>query len=241
MVNERELFIRTVVVDGTEESFKTALTRSILGVTFRKNKRYGKVFYQHRMHNVAVTQRLCDWIYEFLLAKTPLKNMSQYKIKTELVIKWNSTGKILGASDVRASIFLKMGDLSVKELKIYEEHEKVKIDFFYSTIDAASPVLREQLFEIIEAMGKENFDVTEYDFQDDNGKKMAELYSVKRVPTVVINDGKFENPDEKELRSRIELAFAPQVEANEANFALEPNTRVAAETLVSDIKSKFSN
>jgi glutaredoxin len=237
MVSERGLLIRTVVVDGTEESFKTALRRSILGVTFRKNKRYGNEFYQHKIHNIAVIEQLCKWLYEYLLAETPLKNMSQFKVKTELFIKWSQTGKILGASNIKTSIYLKMGDLSVKDITIFEEHEKIKVDFFFSNIDAASPIVKEQLLKMKEDLGEENFDYKEYNFQNDEDRKTAVSYGVNRVPTVVINDEKIENPNERDLRSKIEAAFTTQIEVKGANFMLEPNTDAVVEKLASKIRT----
>lgn len=240
MTDERGQLIRTIVVDGDEKSFRTALTRSILGVTFRKNKRKGKEFYNQRIHNLAVTRQLCDWLYELLLAKTPLKNMSQFKIKAELFIRWDKSGKILGASNVGVSIYLKMGDLSVKELQIFRKNERIKIEFFFSTIDAASPVLRTELLDLMKEMGRENFDFSEYNIQDEKDRKIADLYHIKLVPSVAINDEKFENPDEKEMRSRIQLAFTPQVQEAGANFKLDSHTKLAVETVASEIRTKFA-
>ena len=236
MVSERGLLIRTVVVDGTEESFKSALRRSILGVTFRKNKRYGNDFFQHRFYNIAVTDRLCQWLYEYLLTSNPLQNTSQFKVKTELFIDWNSTGKILGASNVKVSTYLKIGDLSVKNLKIQEEHEKVKIDFFYSDIDAASPVVNEKLDEIMQSADRENFIFAKHDFQNETARQIASTYGVTKVPTVIINDQKFENPSEKDLRSRIDVAFAPQVIAEKENFKLEPMSDIIIHRLSEQLK-----
>lgn len=237
MVSERGLFIRTVVVNGTEESFKAALRRSILGVTFRKNKRYGSEFYQHKIHNIAVTEQLCKRLYEYLLADTPLKNMSQFKIKTELFVKWSPTGKILGASNIKTSIYLKMGDQSIKDITVFEQQEKIKVDFFFSNIDAASPIVKEQLLKLRESLGKENFIYKEYDFQNDEDRKMAVSYGVNRVPTVVINDEKIENPNERDLRSKIEAAFTTQIEVKGANFVLEPNIEAVIDKLASKIKT----
>ena len=91
MKNERELEIRTTIVDGNYESFKAALTRSILGVTYRKFKRKGKEFYKHRKHNESVAKRICDWFYEYLRSKTP--NISNFKIKTDLTLRWTKLVK----------------------------------------------------------------------------------------------------------------------------------------------------
>jgi hypothetical protein len=218
---ERSLDIQTIVVDGTEDAFKTALRRSILGVTFRRNNRYGAKFYQHKNHNAAIVEHTCEWLYEYLLAKNILKNMRQFKLKTKLKVTWDSTGKIIKISDIKSTIYLEIGDVEVQELQIYEELEKVKIDLFFSNIDAASPVLREQIRNLIENKGATNFIFNEYDFMDrPKNDDYIKSYEIYRVPTVVINDKKFINPDAKELQARMQAAFAPKVQAIDANFTL---------------------
>ena len=221
MGNESEMEIRTIIVDGTYESFKAALTRSILGVTYRKFKRKGKEFYQHRKHNESVTQRICDWFYEYLRSKTPLKNISDLKIKTSLTLRWDKTGKILGFRNAKVVIYSKIGELNVKELEIHKKREKVKIDLFYSTIDISSQKIRKILPEILKSLGEENFDYNEYDFLSKKGKEMAKIYSVTHVPTVVIDNMILENPDEKKLRSEIENAFTLSVLSRGVEFKLE--------------------
>jgi hypothetical protein len=222
MKNERELEIRTIIVDGNYESFKAALARSILGVTYRRFKRKGKEFYQHRKHNESVTKRICDWFYEYLRSKTPLRNISDYKIKTNLTLRWDRTGKILGFKNATVTIYLKVGELKVEELKIHKKREKVKIDLFYSEIDVSSQKIRELLPNILKTLGEEHFDYREYDFLSEEGREMAKIYSVERVPTVVIDNITLENPDEKKLRSEIENAFTLSVLSSGVEFQLEP-------------------
>jgi len=234
MRNESEMEIRTIIVDGTYESFKAALTRSILGVTYRKFKRKGKEFYQHRKHNESVTQRICDWFYEYLRSKTPLKNISNLKIKTSLTLRWDKTGKILGLKNVTVSIYSKVGELTVQELQIRKKQEKVKIELFYSEIDVSSQKIRELLPNIIKSLGKENFDYNEYNFLTDKGKKMAKIYSVERVPTVIIDDMKFENPNEKQLYTEIENAFTLKVLPAGVKFQLEPKIKQTIETILKE-------
>ena len=230
MKNEKELEIKTTIVDGNYESFKAALTRSILGVTYRKFKRKGKEFYQHRKHNESVTKRICDWFYEYLRSKTP--NISDFKIKTDLTLRWDKTGKILGFRNAKVVIYSKIGELNVKELEIHKKREKVKIDLFYSTIDISSQKIRKILPEILKSLGKENFDYNEYDFLSKKGKEMAKIYSVTHVPTVVIDDMILENPDEKKLRSEIENAFTLSVLSSGVKFKLEPRIKESIEPIL---------
>jgi len=220
MKNERELEIRTTIVDGNYESFKAALARSILGVTYRRFKRKGREFYQHRKYNESVTRRICDWFYEYLRSKTRL-NISDLKLKTDLTLRWNKSGKILGFKNATVAIYLKVGELKVQELKIQKKREKVKIDLFYSEIDISSQKIRELLPNILKTLGKEHFDYKEYNFLSKEGKEMANIYSIERVPTVVIDNVILENPDEKRLRSEIENAFALSVLSNGVEFRLE--------------------
>ena len=230
MKDEKELEIRTTIVDGNYESFKAALTRSILGVTYRRFKRKGAEFYQHRKHNESVTKRICDWFYEYLRSKTP--NISNFKIKTDLTLRWDKTGKILGFRNAKVVIYSKIGELNVRELEIHKKREKVKIDLFYSTIDIPSQKIRKILPEILKSLGKENFDYNEYDFLSKKGKEMAKIYSVTHVPTVVIDNMILENPDEKKLRSEIENAFTLSVLSRGVEFKLESKIKESIEPIL---------
>jgi len=228
MSKTKELRINTVIVNGDFDSFKAALNRSILGVTFKKFKRKRSRFYQHRVHNTAITQEICDWLYAYLLANQHLgvgKNLRDFKLRTNLTVTWDETGKILGVSDVEVSIYSEVGKLSVDILEPREKSEKVKLDLFYSNIDIASQKIRSELPNIIEALGEENFHYVEHDFLG-KGKESAQLWNVKHVPTVIINDEKrLENPDEKELRQEIEGAFAPDIKPIGPRFEFAEATK----------------
>jgi len=212
MEKGRSLTIHTTIVPGRYENFKAAFSRSVLGVTFKKFKRKGKDFYQHRIHNEKVTNNVCTFLYERLMEKT--KSISNYELKTDLTIHWSETGKILRISNIKVKIFLKAAELEVDEIRVQKKLEKIVVDLFYSDIDAASKKLKKVISEIIDSIGKENFEYHEWNLLDTKGKEMAKKYGVKLAPTIIINaDPKriFENPDERLLRNEIEELYVPEI------------------------------
>jgi len=231
MIRAKELEIRTVIVSGERSSFKAALSRSILGVTFKKFKRRRQEFYKHRVYNEAVTESVFDWLYESLLMY--LRNIGDLEIKTNLKPKWDENGKILAVSNIIVSVYMKVGELKLSELKVYERFKDVKIDLFYSEIDARSKKLRSVLPNLMKSLGEANFVYKQYDFLKPKGKKMAEAYKIETVPTLVINaETVLVDPDEKELRQEIERAFAPAVEPSERpQFTFDPSMKPNVELL----------
>lgn len=231
MSRTRVLDIRTVIVSSTRKSFKAALSRSILGVTFKKFKKKKREFYRHRAHNEAVTESIFNWLYEYLL--THLRNLSDLEIKTYLKLIWNDNGKILAVSDITVPIYMKVGELKVDKLQVCEKIKNIKIDLFYSDIDARSKKLRLDLPQLIESLGKENFDYSEHNFLTSAGKEIAEAYKIETVPTVMINaETRLVDPDEQRLRQEIEKAFAPTVEpSTNPQFVVDPRMEPNVESL----------
>jgi len=235
----KELEINTVIVDGDFRSFKAAFSRSILGVTFRKFKRKRSEFYQHRAHNEAVTQHTQKWLYEYLLTETNLKNVSDFKLKTNMVIEWDKDGKILGIKNVAIVVYMKVGELTVDRIDFHKKSETIAIDLFYSKIDAASHKLRSLLPDLVDSWGTENFDYKEHDFLTKKGEEIAKAYNVVRVPTVVINaENSIENPDERTLRQEIQKAFSPKIVESNPEFAFELIKKPAASLLSKLVPAK---
>jgi len=224
MDKSRSLSIHTVVVRGDFESFKAAFSRSVLGVTFKKFKRKGRDFYQHRVHNEKVTSSVCNFLYEYLMRET--QNMSSYDLRTDLTLHWNETGKILGLSHIKVMVFLRAAELEVDSIEVQKKLDNIVIDLFYSDIDAASQKLKNKISEVIDSIGKENFKYNEWNILDKRGKEMADKYGVKLAPTIIINaDPKrmFENPDERTLRNEIEELYVPEISESIPRF--EKNER----------------
>jgi hypothetical protein len=232
MVN-KELEIHTVIVDGDFKSFKAALSRSVLGVTFRKFKRRRSEFYQHRVHNDAVVQLVEKRLYEYLLTQTNLRNISDLKLKTDMTIEWEENGKIEAFKNIAVRVYMMVGELIIENLKFQKDMETVSIDLFYSEIDASSQKLRSLLPTLLESVGKDSFVYKEFDFLTDQGRKMASAYGVEKVPSVVINaeSPPIENPDERKLRQEIERAFSPKLITTKPEFSLEPIKKPVAELL----------
>jgi len=220
------------VVHGDFESFKAAFTRSVLGVTFKKFKRKGKKFYQNRVHNVKVTNSVCNFLYEYLMEKT--RNISNYELKTDLTLHWDDTGKILKFSDIKVTLFLRAGELKVDEIKVQKKLESITIDLFYSDIDAASQRLRNKILEIMDSIGRENFQYHEWNILDKKGKEVAEKYGVKLVPTIIINANPelmLENPDEKTLRNEIEDLYVPKIDESIPQFTINEELKPTIRSL----------
>jgi hypothetical protein len=226
------LAIHTIVVRGDYESFKAAFARSVLGVTFKKFKRKGRDFYQHRVHNEKVTNSVCNFLYEYLMRET--QNMSNYDLKTDLTLHWNETGKMLMMSNIKVAIFLRAAELQVDEVRVQEKLENIVIDLFYSDIDAASKKLKIKIAEIVDSIGKETLEYHEWNLLDKKGKEMAEKYGVKLAPTVIINaDPKlmFENPDERTLRSEIEGLYVPEIDESIPRFERNEKAKTSMQFL----------
>jgi len=232
MDKSKVLAIHTIVVRGDYESFKAAFSRSVLGVTFKKFRRFGRDFYQHRVHNEKVTNSICNFLYEYLMRET--QNMANYDLKTDLTLQWDDKGKILKISNIKVTIFLRAAELQVDEVRVQKKLENIVIDLFYSNIDAASQKLKTKISEIIDSIGKENFEYNEWDILDKKGKEMAEKYDVKLVPTVIINaDPKlmFENPDERMLRNEIEELYIPEIEESIPKFERNEKAKTSIQYL----------
>jgi hypothetical protein len=206
----KEMQIKTVIVEGDPNSFKVALSRSILGVTFMKFKRLKTEFFVHRNHNLSVTQNIFNVLYELLLKD--LRNLSTWKLKTDFTTNWTDTGKITGASDITIAVYMKVGELKVGKLEVLDEFKNVRVDLFYSETDFASQKLRDILNQTKNELGEESFIYHEYEFSKDASREMAQALNVKGTPTVVINaENKLENPTPKELVEKIDAAFSPMV------------------------------
>ncbi|MDR2202978.1 MAG: hypothetical protein LBE76_01470 [Nitrososphaerota archaeon] len=244
MTQRKTFEINTVIVKGDEDSFKAAINRSVLGVTYTKFKRKHGEFHQHSVHNAAITKQICNWLYEYLLNKSELRtereSISDFKLRTTLSLNWDSTGKITGVSGIKLCVYSEIAELNVDELVLVGKPGQIKVDFFFSTIDDQSITLRTNLPTLLESMGKENFDYNEHDYLTDEGRNMAHVFKVDRVPTVVIDDKIVVNPDVKKLRKELEGAFSPKIDAKGINFNfVKPTTNTLPKNLT--INKKVSN
>lgn len=181
------------------------VTKMILAVTYNKYKRKKGLYYQHNQHNTLVARRLTEDLYAKLLE---LKDLNEYYVTVDFDMSWNSTGRITGASDIDVSIYLPVGKLTARSLQIYRTTDKVKLEVFVSDVDSGSKSLLELMAEIKKQYGEESFDYQEHRLLNDaDYKKYTKPYGIDLVPTVVINDKKFEKFTESQLRSNIEAAI----------------------------------
>jgi hypothetical protein len=162
------------------------------------------------------------------------QNMSNYDLRTDLTLHWNDTGKILKISNIKVTIFLRAAELQVDEVRVKKKLENIVIDLFYSDIDAASQKLKTKISEIIDSIGKENFESHEWNILYEEGKEMAEKYGVKLAPTVIINADprlKFENPDERLLRNEIEDLYIPEIDESIPRFERNEKAKTSMQYL----------
>jgi glutaredoxin len=196
--------LHTTVWNCTENDFKKKVTKLILGVTYSRYKRKKGLYYQHNQHNTLVARRLTEDLYAKLLE---LKDLSEYYVTVDFDMSWNSTGRITGASEIEVSIFMPVGKVTARSLQIYKTTEKVKLEVFVSDVDSGSKSLLKLVAEIKKQYGEESFDYQEHKLNAADYKKYAKPYGIDTVPTVVINDKKFEKFTESQIRSNIEAAI----------------------------------
>ncbi len=204
-MNNPEQHLHTTVWYCTEKDFKNTVSRMILGVTHNKFSRKKGQYYQHNQHNRFAVRRLTDDLYAKLLE---LKDLSTYYVTVDFDISWNSTGKITGASGISVGIYTPVGKVTANELKVFRTNDKVKLDVFISDLDSGSKHLLNALSEIKKQYGEDSFEYQEHKLLNDaDYKKWSDSYGVTYVPTILINEKKFENPSDSVLQSNVEVAI----------------------------------
>lgn len=213
--------IRTTVVAGDYESFKAALARSIMGVTWKKFARNKTNFFRAQAYNTAVVNAVCRKLYEALqsnLQGVPLKYL---RLTTILKISWEQDGRIQRITDIRVSVYHMVGDLSVASTKITAGNQKVSVIFIYSSLDFASQDLKKELDKLEREIGKDFFQIENLDIANPAHRKKTEALGVKLAPAVVINDKVLENPSKIALIGLISQAFSPLVIIEDSRFSRE--------------------
>jgi hypothetical protein len=217
-----EMDIRTTIVAGDYDSFRAALTRSIIGVTFKKFKRLGARFYATKADNVTIVDATCKRFYEELQHNLPNVPLKHLRIATAMRLKWDRDGRILDLSNVRVSVYQAIGELSVASANIVRRSQRVKVDFFYSSVDFQSQTAKKELDLLEQEIGREYFERRDHDFLNPTEKKIADKMRVKGVPAVVFNDGEpLENPSKMSLTGKLNELLAPYVNATDSKFTFE--------------------
>jgi hypothetical protein len=110
-------------------------------------------------------------------------------------------------SNIEVFIYEKVGKVSANELLLYRTTDKVKLEVFVSDVDSGSKSLLDLIAEIRRQYGEDSFDYQEHKLLSDaDYERFAKPFGIDLVPAVVINDKKFSNPSESQLRSNIEVA-----------------------------------
>ncbi len=223
--------LNSVIFEGHYDSMKAALTRSILGVTYKKFKRKKGAFFGNRIHNEISTQEMIQHLFYNL--KNQLPDLKNYKIKANYNLEWDKTGKILAFHDITISVYLLVGKLLVSNLEIKENILPIKIDLFYSNIDMASQSVIEYIDDVVSDLGEEDFHYFKYDILSTEGKNEADNRHVEKVPTVIIHDEEIlENPKKRDIENAIRKISIPDVKIDDVKFEYELSTPGNANELV---------
>jgi hypothetical protein len=236
MAKRRPLEVTSRLVDGDYVSFKAANSRSLLGVTYIKNKRKPNIS-QSRRYNQVVVEELIRYAHSKLQQELGSNILKYLKLHTALKIDWDSAGRIKEISDLRISVYSHVGELDLGNIVFGSNPEKIIVDLFYSKVDAASPLVQSGLKELESAMGADNLQVNTYDFFSDEGKHKARLLNVSKVPTGVINGTvPLENPTKNQIFDRVNEMLTPSLKSSRSDFMLEPSSKLVYETLASKTK-----
>jgi sporulation protein YlmC with PRC-barrel domain len=228
----RTLELSTTVTSGDYDGFKAAFSRSVLGVTFKKFKRRGKTFFDVRTHNEEFTKKAFEFIY--LNLKEELTELNKYNLRANYTLEWDNNGKIIGIKDLSAHIYLPVGNFVADRLDLKSKEEFIKMDLFYSDFDAGSINVRSSLQKIINEMGSEKFRLSEHNIMKEEGKKAAEVFDVKIVPTLQIDETKLVNPSEKQIKDEIVKSLDQKIIPTEARFIYE----VESETIIKQLAKR---
>lgn len=231
MAKRRPLEVTSRLVNGDYESFKAANSRSLLGVTYIKNKRKPNIS-QSRHYNQAVIEELIRYAHSKLQQEFGSNILKYLKLHTTLKMEWDNAGRIREITDLRITAYSPVGALDLGNIVFSSSPEKIVLDFFYSKYDAGSPLVQSGLKELESGMGADNLQVNTHDFFSDEGKRKAQLLKVSKVPTVVINGTiSLENPTKNQIFDRVSEMLTPTLKSSRSDFMLEPSAKLVYETL----------
>jgi hypothetical protein len=227
-----DVAIRTTIVSGDYESYKAALSRSLIGVTMKKFKKLGGKFFQTKSYNVAIVDELCKKCYEELQSKLQDVPLKFLRVTTALNINWDNEGRIVRLSDMKLTVYYQIGELEVAAPVIRGATRSIKVDFFYSQTDFASQTVKKILDELIGETGSQFFERNDYDLLAPQTKKIAEAHNVRFTPTVILNqEVLLENPTRNALQERITAEVAPSVTLKESKYTMEASLPIVSEKL----------
>ena len=236
MAKRRALEVNSRLVDGDYDSFKAANSRSLLGVTYIKNKRKPNIS-QSRRYNQVLVEELIRYAHSKLQQEVGSNILKYLKLYTSLKIDWDNAGRIREISDLRISVYSHVGELDLGNIVFGSGPERINVDFFYSKVDAASPLVQSGLKELESAMGVDNLQVNSFDFFSEEGKRKALLLKVGKVPTVVINGTiSLENPTKNQIFDRVNEMLSPSIKSSRSDFMAEPSSKLVYETIASKAK-----
>jgi len=216
----REFPVKTTVMDGNYDSLKAAFSRSVLGVTYKKNKRKKKSFYATRVHNEEFTKKAFEYLYLTLRNKVE-DNLNKYKLRATYTLIWDDNGTIMGFKDLTFNIYQTTGTLIIDNIHLTKNEDIVKIDVFYSDYDSGSKMTLDILNKIEKEIGLDKISISKHNINDDDYQEMTRLFNVELIPAVQINEIKIKEPDEKKIRDAILKTLDQKIKSPEPQYIPE--------------------
>lgn len=203
--------LTTSVTAGSLEAFQAAFSRSVLGVTVKKYKKKGGIFWKNKEHNQEITKKSFEYIY--LLLREEYKNgLNDIDIKINYTIGWdNDQGKILYFKDIISNCYLKMCELNINELKLKEEEGIVNLKLFYSDYDRASIELISYLDAVLSKFDELQINIERFKLGKKKYSENADLYKVEYIPTVIIDHQKVEPLTKTSLENKLNAHLNRQI------------------------------
>ena len=207
------------LVEGSFESFKTAFSRSILGLLFVKNKRNPVVF-QSKRFNQDVVDQVIRFAHSSLQSQVNPNLLKYLKLQTTLDIDWDSGARIKEISNFKIRIYANVAELDLGNITFRQSIPQIQIDFFTSESDAAGPAIEGHLRELVDELGTKAVQITRHNFESRSGKQAAASLGVQRIPAVIINRNQeiLENPSKSLLFDRVHGLLSPSIVTSQPNF-----------------------
>jgi len=213
--------LTTSVAAGSLDKFQAAFSRSVLGVTVKKYKRKGSIFWKNKEHNQEITRKAFEYIY--LLLKDEYKDsLKNIDVKINYTIGWDETqGRILYFKDVTANCYLQVCNLYIDKLELKEYEMKVNMNIFYSEYDRGSKDMLGYLDDVLKEYDNLIINKEYHKVNDSDYEEIAKIYGVEYVPTVVIDDIKIEPLSKNSLREKLNKYLDRKI--NPPNTKLDKN------------------
>lgn len=223
------------LVDGSFESFKTAFSRSILGLLFVKNKRNPAV-YQSKRFNQDVVDQVIRFAHSSLQSQISPNLLKYLKLQTTLDIDWDSGARIKEISHFKIRLYANVAELDLGNITFQQSIPRIQVDFFTSESDAAGPAIEGYLRELTDELGADVVQMTRHNFETRSGKQAASSLGVGRIPAVIINRNQeiLENPSKNLLFDKVHGLLSPSIVTSQPVFTKDLSLGMVQQALTTN-------